>query len=85
MAGTGTQNNGKPCKPIQTQLNELIKVIGDNNMQITRLWLDVEPNEPGFVCQSWKAGSKEAALALARQWVAAIKATGLNWGIYGNG
>ncbi|KAI9886529.1 MAG: hypothetical protein M1823_001640 [Watsoniomyces obsoletus] len=82
---TGTQNNGKRCKSIQTQLNELMAVIRDNKLQINRLWLDVEPNEPGFICQSWKVGSKEGALNLARQWVAAIKATKMNWGIYGNG
>lgn len=58
-----------------------MKVIKDNNIKVHRLWLDVEPTTAD--CKAWNL-SKEDNLALAKQWVAAIKATGLKWGIYAN-
>lgn len=50
-----------------------------------RLWFDIEPTSAAVSgCNAWNL-SKTANLALARQWVAALKATGLKWGIYANG
>ena len=84
LSGTGTQTSST-CKPIQTQINELLKVISDNKIIVQRLWFDIEPTSASVSgCNAWNL-SKDANLALARQWVAALKATGLKWGIYANG
>ncbi|KAB8303398.1 hypothetical protein EYC80_004827 [Monilinia laxa] len=83
---TGTPTGSEPkCKSIDTQMAEYLKAISDNNMNITTLWLDIEPtsasNSP---CNTWNLGAA-ANEKLAKEWVAAIKATGLKWGIYANG
>ncbi|TEY78208.1 hypothetical protein BOTCAL_0051g00260 [Botryotinia calthae] len=83
---TGTPTGSEPnCKSVNTQMTEYLKVISDNNMDIHTLWLDIEPtsvsNSP---CNAWNLGAA-ANENLARQWVAAMKATGLKWGIYANG
>ena len=51
----------------------------------THYWLDIEPSSTasGAPCNSWQLGSA-ANEALAKQWVAAIKATNKPWGIYAN-
>ena len=82
VQGTGTQPTGVACKPIQTQINELLNVISANKIDVEYIWFDVEPTSG--VCNAWNLGAS-ANLALAKSWVSALKATGLKWGIYGNG
>ena len=53
----------------------------------THYWLDIEPTsttgpDPA-PCNSWQLGDSGNE-ALAKQWVAAIKATNKPWGIYAN-
>ncbi|KAJ8071435.1 hypothetical protein OCU04_001756 [Sclerotinia nivalis] len=83
---TGTPTGSEPnCKSVATQMAEYLKVISDNNMDITMLWLDIEPTSvSNSACNAWNLGAA-ANEKLAKQWVAAMKATGLKWGIYANG
>lgn len=76
------QNLGVACKSIQTQINELVNFLAANRIIIQRLWFDVEPTSG--TCNAWQLGGT-ANLALAKEWVAALKATGLKWGVYANG
>jgi hypothetical protein len=62
-------------------MTELVNFLKSNNIQIHRLWLDVEPDS---VCEAWSLGASNN-LALAKQWTALLRSTGLKWGIYGNG
>ena len=50
---------------------------------MTTRWLDIEPGTAAS-CKAWN-GAKADNLALAKEWVQAIKASGNKWGIYGNG
>lgn len=70
------------CKPVQTQINEILDVLSANNIIIQNIWFDVEPTSGE--CNAWNLGGA-ANLALAQQWVTAMKATGLQWGVYANG
>ena len=80
---TGTQPAGDPpCKPIQTQLDEFLGVIADNDMILDTLWFDLEPTSGA--CNAWNL-SPQQNTDLARQWVAALQGTKLKWGIYANG
>ena len=84
VVGTGT-SNGVACKPIQAQIDAFIAAVDEAGIKPTHLWLDIEPSSTadGAPCNSWQlgaAGNEE----LAKQWVAAIKATGRPWGIYAN-
>ena len=45
-----------------------------------RLWLDLEPPNSDSPCKGWDYGATRNT-DLAKQFVAAIKATGLKWGI----
>ena len=61
--------------------------MASNNVKVDRYWFDIEPTKKGVsgaACNGWDF-SKQANEALAKEWVAAIKASGRNWGIYGNG
>ena len=80
--GTGTQPTGVKCKPVKQQLKEFLHAIDSNNLTLTRLWFDIEPTHR--VCNAWNLG-KAANEVLAKEWVAAIQATGRPWGIYANG
>ncbi len=85
--GAGTHPNGVACKPAKTQLQEFLHAISSNNLKIDRYWFDIEPTkigQNGAQCNCWNFG-KQANEALAKEWVAAIKASGRNWGIYANG
>ena len=85
-AGTGSQPTGVSCKSISTQISEFLAAIDAKNIPVNHLWLDIEPenaNDPGVECNAWQLGSAGNS-ALAKQWVAAIKATGRKWGIYAN-
>ncbi|MCJ1236264.1 hypothetical protein MMC14_004242 [Varicellaria rhodocarpa] len=79
---TGTQPTGVACKSPQTQINELLNVISANKIDVEYIWFDVEPTSG--TCNAWNLGAS-ANFALAKQWVSLLKATGLQWGIYGNG
>ena len=82
VQGTGTQPTGVACKSPQTQINELLNVISANNINVEYIWFDVEPTSG--VCNAWNL-SPSANLAAAKNWVSLLRATGLKWGIYGNG
>ncbi|MCJ1311667.1 hypothetical protein MMC25_005340 [Agyrium rufum] len=79
---TGTQPTGVACKSPTTQINELLNVISANKIDVEYLWFDIEPTSGA--CNAWNLGAT-ANLKLAQQWIAALRATGLNWGIYANG
>ncbi|MCJ1254817.1 hypothetical protein MMC24_002633 [Lignoscripta atroalba] len=78
---TGTQSQ-RACKSPQTQLNEFLNTIKANNVIVDMLWFDIEPTSG--VCNAWNL-SKDANLALAKQWIGILRASGLKWGIYANG
>lgn len=80
--GTGTQPTGVACKPVQTQINEILDVLLANKIIVQNIWFDVEPTSGE--CNAWNLG-RAANFALAEEWVAAMKATGLQWGVYANG
>ncbi|CAF9943557.1 MAG: hypothetical protein ALECFALPRED_000654 [Alectoria fallacina] len=83
---TGTQPTGVACKSISTQISEFLDAIDSDSIPANHLWLDIEPedaSQSGVACNAWQLGSAGNE-ALAEQWVAAIKATGRNWGIYAN-
>jgi len=87
ILGAGTHPGGVACKPVKTQLQEFVNTISSNNLQVDRYWFDIEPTKigvSGAQCNGWDF-SKQANEALAKEWVAAIKASGRNWGIYANG
>ena len=87
VSGAGTHPGGVACKPVKTQLQEFNNLMSSNNVKIDRYWFDIEPTKKGVygaACNGWDF-SKQANEALAKEWVAAIKASGRNWGIYGNG
>lgn len=86
LLGTGSQPTGVACKSITTQINEFLAAIDDKKIPVNHLWLDIEPEDasnPGVQCNAWQLGSAGNE-ALAKKWVAAIKATGRKWGIYAN-
>jgi hypothetical protein len=81
--GTGTQSS-RSCKPIQTQINELLNMFKSKKVEVHRIWLDVEPTRtPRDACNAWNLGQSKN-FDLAKQWTAAMRKTGLKWGIYGN-
>jgi hypothetical protein len=83
---TGTQSNGVACKTPAAQLKEFLDVVDTNSMSISHYWFDIEPTNTanGDACNAWNLGAA-ANEQLAKDWVAALKATGRNWGIYANG
>lgn len=74
---TGSSHN---CKSPQTQVNEIVNFLKANNILVKRLWLDLEPPSSGSPCKGWDYGATQNT-ALAKEFIAAIKATGLKWGI----
>jgi len=74
---TGYTHN---CKSPQTQVNEIVTFLKANKILVKRLWLDLEPPNPGSRCKGWDYGAKNNTV-LAKEFVAAIKATGLKWGV----
>ena len=79
----GPQPNGGACKSIDAQVGELTSYLLNKDIKVHRLWLDIEPENDDY-CNSWHQDSS-SNLALANQWIAAIRSTGLKWGIYANG
>ncbi|KAG0641637.1 glycoside hydrolase superfamily [Tuber brumale] len=78
---TGLRHN---CKSPQEQVNEIVHFLAAEDISVKRLWLDLEPPSPSSPCQGWNYGTT-LNIALAMEFVTAIKATGLEWGIYANG
>ena len=78
---TGSTSN---CKSPTTQVGEITDFLLANKINVTRLWLDIEPPAPSSPCHGWDF-SKDENLALAKEFVSAVKATGLKWGVYANG
>lgn len=76
-AGTGSTHN---CKTPQTQVNEIVAYLKANKILVKRLWLDLEPPAASSPCHGWDYGATKN-IALAKQFITAIKATGLKWGI----
>ncbi|KAG9236666.1 glycoside hydrolase family 25 protein [Amylocarpus encephaloides] len=83
---TGTQDTGVACKSPAAQIKEFLDVVDANSMAISNYWFDIEPTSTanGGACNAWNLGAAANA-QLARDWVAALKATGRKWGIYANG
>ena len=74
------------CKSISAQISEFLAAVDGNKIPVNYLWLDIEPedaNQPNVQCNAFQLGPAGNE-ALAKQWVAAIKATGRKWGIYAN-
>ena len=82
VIGTGTQPGGVVCKSISEQIKEFLAAIDDNKIPVKHLWLDLEPTIAP-PCNAFHLGTAEN-IALAKKWIAAIKATNRNWGIYAN-
>ncbi len=84
--GTGT-TDGVACKSVSTQLSAFLAAVDKAGIKPTHYWLDVEPSSTTgrnpAPCNSWQLGNS-ANEALAKQWVAALKATKKPWGIYAN-
>jgi hypothetical protein len=78
---TGSTHN---CKSPTDQVAEVVNYLAAESLEIKRLWFDLEPPASNSPCQGWDF-SKERNAKLAREFIAAIKATGLEWGVYANG
>lgn len=76
-SGTGSAHS---CKTPQAQVAEIVAYLQTNSINVKRLWIDFEPPSAGSPCQGWNYGSTQNTV-LARQFIAAIKATGLKWGV----
>ncbi|CAG8671678.1 170_t:CDS:2, partial [Acaulospora morrowiae] len=74
---TGSTYN---CKSPQTQINELVDFVNQNNMLVQTIWIDFE-KDTTTCTKSWD-GTASSNLALAKQFTDAAKATKWNWGIY---
>ncbi|KAH0563361.1 hypothetical protein GP486_002068 [Trichoglossum hirsutum] len=80
---TGNQPSGLPaCKDPKVQVNEFIKYIKDNKINVNHLWFDIEPTSGE--CNAWNL-DKTTNLKLAWKFVDALKQSGYTWGIYANG
>lgn len=75
--GTGSAHS---CKSPQVQVAEIVAYLRTNSISVQRLWIDFEPPSAGSPCQGWNYGATQNAV-LARQFITAIKATGLKWGV----
>jgi hypothetical protein len=72
---TGTAN---PCKPYETQLQELLDAIANNKMNIGTIWIDIEQDQ---ICNPWDYGP-EGNLAEAKKLVDVFRKSGRKFGIY---
>ncbi|PPQ76524.1 hypothetical protein CVT24_010926 [Panaeolus cyanescens] len=70
--------SGNSCKSYATQISELSAVIKANGMLLGRVWVDIERSS---ACNNWNYGSA-GNLSQAKSLIAAMKATGYNYGIY---
>ncbi|KIJ52959.1 glycoside hydrolase family 25 protein [Sphaerobolus stellatus SS14] len=70
--------SGNNCKSYATQLAAISQTFSENAMDIGTIWVDLEQDS---VCNNWNYGST-GNIAQAQSLIAAIKATGFNFGIY---
>lgn len=75
--GTGSTHN---CKSPKTQVKAIVDYLGANKINVKRLWFDLEPPSSGSSCHGWDFGAK-GNIALVKEFIAAIDATGLKWGV----
>ncbi|KAF8148288.1 glycoside hydrolase superfamily [Crassisporium funariophilum] len=71
--------SGNNCKSYATQLAELSATFSAHSMKIGTIWIDLEKD--AAVCNNWNYGAA-GNLAQAKSLIAAMKATGFNFGIY---
>ncbi|ORZ03792.1 glycoside hydrolase superfamily [Syncephalastrum racemosum] len=65
------------CKSPATQVNEIVKYVGDNKMTVGRLWLDVEVDP---AANNWPSTS--SAQSTLKSFKSALDASGWKWGVY---
>lgn len=70
--------SGHSCKSFATQVSAIGATFDAHNLQIGRIWIDLEYDS---VCNNWNYGAS-GNLAVAKQIVSAIEASGYVWGIY---
>ncbi|KAH9476343.1 putative GH family 25 lysozyme 4 [Psilocybe cubensis] len=70
--------SGNNCKSYATQLAELGATFNAHSMKIGTIWIDLEKDS---VCNNWNYGTA-GNQAQAQSLIAAMKATGFNFGIY---
>jgi len=70
--------SGNSCKSYATQLAELGATFNAHSMDIGTIWIDLEQDS---VCNNWNYGAA-GNQAQAQSLIAAMKATGFNFGIY---
>ena len=81
---TGTQKNGVACKSPTTQIADFEAAVRAAGMTPTHLWFDIEPCDASSPCTCWNQGATQN-LAVAKQFVALMRQSAFNWGIYANG
>jgi len=70
--------SGNNCKSYATQLSELGATFSKNSMIIGKIWIDLEKDS---ICNNFNYGTS-GNQAQAKSLLAAMKATGFNFGIY---
>ncbi|CAO3633379.1 unnamed protein product [Cunninghamella blakesleeana] len=70
--------SGNSCKSFSAQLKELGTTFNNNKLNIGRIWVDIETDP---TCGAWNYGTA-GNLKQAKALIAAIKASGYNFGIY---
>ncbi|PPQ93596.1 hypothetical protein CVT25_005476 [Psilocybe cyanescens] len=71
--------SGNNCKSYATQLAELGATFNAHSMKIGTIWIDLEKD--AAICNNWNYGTA-GNQAQAQSLLAAMKATGFNFGIY---
>ncbi|KIJ31414.1 glycoside hydrolase family 25 protein, partial [Sphaerobolus stellatus SS14] len=71
--------SGNKCKSYATQVEEIGATFSANSMKIGTIWIDLEKD--AAICNNWNYGTA-GNLAQAKSLIAAIKASGFNFGIY---
>ncbi|KAF9471346.1 glycoside hydrolase [Pholiota conissans] len=71
--------SGNNCKSYATQLAEIAATFRANSMKIGTIWIDFEKD--AAICNNWNYGAS-GNQAQAKSLLAAMKASGFNFGIY---
>nr|BAL02924.1 hypothetical protein [Pholiota nameko] len=71
--------SGNNCKSYATQLSEIAATFSAHSMKIGTIWIDLEKD--AAICNNWNYGTA-GNQAQAKSLIAAMKATGFNFGIY---
>ncbi|KAH9474380.1 putative GH family 25 lysozyme 4 [Psilocybe cubensis] len=71
--------SGNNCKSYATQLSEIAATFKAHSMKIGTIWIDLEKDSA--ICNNWNYGTA-GNQAQAKSLLAAMKATGFNFGIY---